>query len=79
MDAAAYAARMHSGPCFICAFLRGDPAYAHDEVVFEDAEHIAFLDRYPTLPGKLLVAPKRHVEHVVRDLTEPAYLDSSTR
>lgn len=73
MDLDAYRARAESGPCFVCAFLAGDPAYAH-ETVFEDEEHIAFLDRYPTLPGKVLVAPKRHVEHVVADLAEDEYL-----
>lgn len=73
MDARAYRERVQSGPCFICAFLAGDPAFAH-EVVLEDAAHVAFLDRWPTLPGKLLVAPKRHVEHAVRDLTETEYV-----
>ncbi|MFI9780182.1 HIT family protein [Streptomyces sp. NPDC051956] len=34
---------------------------------------MAYLDRYPTLPGKVLVAPKAHIEHVVRDLDEAAY------
>ncbi|MCQ8773163.1 HIT family protein [Streptomyces telluris] len=73
MDLAAYSARAQSGPCFVCAFLSGDPDFAH-ETVFEDDEHVAFLDRWPTLPGKVLVAPKAHVEHVVRDLDETAYL-----
>lgn len=69
----AYQARARSGPCFVCAFLSGHPDYFH-HVVFEDEEHVAFLDRWPTLVGKVLVAPKRHVEHVVRDLDESAYL-----
>lgn len=73
MDLGAYEARARSGPCFVCAFVSGDPEFAH-ETVYEDEEHIAFLDRYPTLPGKVLVAPKRHIEHVVRDLSESAYL-----
>ena len=73
MDQRAYRARARSGPCFVCAFLAGEPDYAH-ETVLEDDEHTAFLDRYPTLPGKVLVAPKRHVEHVVRDLSEDEYL-----
>ncbi|MEH6373432.1 HIT family protein [Streptomyces sp. KLMMK] len=73
MDLGAYSARAQSGPCFVCAFLSGDPDFAH-ETVFEDDEHVAFLDRWPTLPGKVLVAPKAHVEHVVRDLDEAAYL-----
>ncbi|MGA5125604.1 HIT family protein [Streptomyces pseudogriseolus] len=72
MDLEAYVARTRSGPCFVCAFLAGNPDYPHD-TVFEDADHVAFLDRWPTLPGKVLVAPKAHVEHVVRDLDEVAY------
>ncbi|MFD3502924.1 HIT family protein [Streptomyces sp. NPDC058678] len=50
----------------------GDPDYQH-ETVYEDEAHVAFLDRWPTLPGKVLVAPKAHVEHVVRDLDEAAF------
>lgn len=73
MDIPAYFANALTGPCFVCAFLAGDPAFRH-ETVFEDEDHIAFLDRWPTLPGKLLVCPKRHLEHVVRDFTGPAYL-----
>lgn len=64
--------RARSGPCFICAFLAGEPGFAH-YAVYEDDAHVAFLDRYPTLPGKVLVAPKAHVEHAVRDLDEVAY------
>ncbi|MFG2193582.1 HIT family protein [Streptomyces sp. NPDC048639] len=72
MDVAAYAARARNGPCFVCAFLSGHPDHAH-QTVFEDEDHIAFLDRWPTLAGKVLVAPKEHVEHVVRDLDQDAY------
>ncbi|MBH1933277.1 HIT family protein [Streptomyces sp. AV19] len=72
MNLEAYVERSQTGPCFICAFLRGHPDYPH-ETVFEDDDHVAFLDRWPTLPGKVLVAPRRHVEHVVRDLDETAY------
>jgi diadenosine tetraphosphate (Ap4A) HIT family hydrolase len=43
-------------------------------VVFDDGEHIAFLNRYPTLYGYVLVSPRRHVEHVVRDLSAEEYL-----
>ncbi|MGI5157868.1 HIT domain-containing protein [Microbispora sp. CA-102843] len=73
-DVAAYVRRARGGPCFVCAVVAGDPAYDFEQVVFEDDQHIAFLDRYPTLPGKVLVAPKAHVEHVVRDLDEEAYV-----
>ena len=50
----------------------GEDGYEH-EVVLDDGEHIAFLSRYPTVYGYLLVAPKRHVEHVFRDLTPLEY------
>ncbi|MGC4998184.1 HIT family protein [Streptomyces sp. DT195] len=74
MDLDAYIARSRNGPCFICAYVDGHPDYQH-EPVYEDDAHVAFLDRWPTLPGKLLVAPKAHVEHAVRDLDETAYTD----
>jgi histidine triad (HIT) family protein len=73
MDVAAYEGRVKAGGCFICAFVRGDPAFQH-ELVYDDDAHIAFLDRYPTVVGKVLVAPKAHIEHAVRDLAEPDYL-----
>jgi histidine triad (HIT) family protein len=73
MDIEAYTERTRNGPCFVCALVAGEPGFKH-EVVFEDGDHIAFLDRYPTLPGRVLVAPRTHVEHVVRDLDEAAYL-----
>jgi len=72
MDLDAYTARARSGPCFVCAYLAGDPDYRH-ELVYEDEAHVAFLDRWPTVPGKVLVAPKAHIEHVVRDLDEAAF------
>ncbi|GAA3084855.1 hypothetical protein GCM10020000_84150 [Streptomyces olivoverticillatus] len=72
MDLGAYTERARTGPCFICAFLAGHPDYEH-HVIAQDGEHVAFLDRWPTLPGKVLVAPRAHLEHVVRDLDEPAY------
>ncbi|MER5628216.1 HIT family protein [Streptosporangium sp. NPDC002544] len=73
-DLAGYVQRAKSGPCFICAILAGAPGYDFEQILFEDEHHIAFLDRYPTMPGKVLVAPKAHVEHVLRDLSEEAYL-----
>ena len=66
--------RARSGSCFICALLAGEPGYDREQVVFDDGEHVAFLNGYPTLHGYVLVAPRRHVEHAVRDLTEDEYL-----
>ncbi|MFE7409738.1 phosphotransferase [Streptomyces laurentii] len=68
-DEQAYAERSRTGPCFICRMLAGDPEFRH-EIVYRDEHHVVFLDRYPTLLGKLLVAPVRHREDVIGDFTE---------
>jgi diadenosine tetraphosphate (Ap4A) HIT family hydrolase len=39
-----------------------------------DGAHVAFLNRYPTLRGYALVAPRRHVTDVVRELSSAKYL-----
>ncbi|MEE1823800.1 HIT family protein [Streptomyces sp. BE20] len=67
-DEQAYAQRSRTGPCFICRMLAGDPEFRH-EIVHRDERHVVFLDRYPTLLGKLLVAPVRHREDVIGDFT----------
>jgi len=72
-DVEAYSRRVKSSPCFICALQRGAPEDWH-EVVWDDGEHIAFLSRYPTLYGYVLVSPKAHVEHVVGELSLDQYL-----
>jgi diadenosine tetraphosphate (Ap4A) HIT family hydrolase len=65
-DLAAYVERSRKGPCFVCASLAGDPAYPHHEVYADDV-CVAFLNRYPTLRGYTLVAPRRHVVDVTGD------------
>jgi len=55
-----------AGRCFICELLAGNPEYAH-HVVYEDELAIAFLQRFQTLYGYVLVAPKEHREQVVAD------------
>ncbi|MGW5669258.1 HIT family protein [Micromonospora sp. NPDC003776] len=72
-DFAQYARRVHEGPCFVCAFVAGDPDYRH-HLVYEDDHTIAFLARYPTLLGYCLVAPKRHLESWVHDMERPRFL-----
>ncbi|NUO97803.1 MAG: HIT family protein [Nonomuraea sp.] len=74
LDLDAYETRVRSAPCFICAIVSEDPAYGLEQILYEDDDHLAFLARYPTMPGYTLVSPKRHVEHAVRDLDEDAYL-----
>ncbi len=72
-DVEAYAQRTRTGGCFICAMQRGDPGYEHELIASDDA-HIAFLSRYPTLRGYALVAPKAHLEQVVSDFDDTAFL-----
>ncbi|MFF3071410.1 HIT family protein [Kitasatospora sp. NPDC057904] len=72
-DLDAYNERARNGPCFICSMLAGTPGYEH-RIVLDDGVHVAFLDRYPTLPGKVLVAPHAHVEDTIGGFTEDRYL-----
>lgn len=72
-DVDAYSRRSRTGPCFVCALVAGEPGAGHP-VIYSDAEFIAFLSRYPTLPGYCLVAPKRHVEDWVDGLAEDEFL-----
>lgn len=65
--------RSTTADCFICEFLKGSPGSEHVEV-FSTGSHIVFLDRYPTLFGRLMVAPKRHLEDVTNDFDEAAFL-----
>ena len=60
--------------CFICEMLDGNPEYRH-HVVYEDDHAVAFLQRYQTLYGYMLVAPKRHQEQVTGDFSRDEYLD----
>jgi diadenosine tetraphosphate (Ap4A) HIT family hydrolase len=77
MDVDRYTQRVRAGRCFICAMLAGEPRYRH-HVLYQDEHTVAFLNRYPTLPGYSLVAPRRHVESWVRDLTETEFLAFQT-
>lgn len=72
-DLAALSRASQTGPCFICELLAGNPDYAH-HIVAEDEHSIAFLSKYPTLPGYTLVCPKRHVEDLAEGLDPAAYL-----
>ncbi|MFC0029648.1 HIT family protein [Micromonospora chaiyaphumensis] len=68
-----YSRRVSEGPCFVCAFLAGNPEYRH-HLVYEDDVTVAFLARYPTLLGYCLVAPKRHLESWVHDMEQREFL-----
>jgi diadenosine tetraphosphate (Ap4A) HIT family hydrolase len=76
-DTAEYARRVResrdAGRCFICRIASGTSGSSH-QVVYEDAGTIVFLNRYPTLLGYCLAAPRRHVEDWVHDLAEAEFL-----
>jgi diadenosine tetraphosphate (Ap4A) HIT family hydrolase len=73
-DVEAYERSVLAGGCFICDLLTGKPGTEHQELIYDDGAHAAFLTRYPTLQGYTLVVPRRHVEDVIRDLTPDEYL-----
>ncbi len=73
-DLPAYVRDIQTRPCFICEMITGNPAYTH-EIVYEDDVAIAFLNRYPTLYGYVLVAPRQHREQVTGDFTSDEYLN----
>jgi diadenosine tetraphosphate (Ap4A) HIT family hydrolase len=60
--------------CFICRLVREDPALPVHHVVWRSDEAIAFLNRFPTVFGQVLVAPVDHVEQVTGDMTLHQYL-----
>lgn len=72
-DVASYVASVQTRPCFICGLVSGDPGFAH-YVVYEDAFAIAFLNKFPPLPGYVLVCPKAHLEQVTGDFSRDDYL-----
>ena len=72
-DVASYVASIQSRPCFICGLVAGDPDFAH-HVVYEDDFSIAFLNKFPPLPGYVLVCPKAHLEQVTGDFSREDYL-----
>ena len=74
VDLVDYVRRSQSGPCFVCEIVAGNPEYRH-HVVYEDDATIAFLNKYPTLYGYTLVAPKAHREQVTGSFTLHHYLE----
>jgi diadenosine tetraphosphate (Ap4A) HIT family hydrolase len=60
------------GGCFLCEIASGRDDRHH--VVYEDDLAIAFLNRFPSLYGYVLVAPREHREQVTGDFTEEEYV-----
>jgi histidine triad (HIT) family protein len=57
-----------SKPCVFCQIVAGEiPA----SIVYEDADHVAFLDARPLFEGHTLLVPRVHVE-TLADLPGPA-------
>ena len=65
--------RSVSSDCFICEYVAGNPEYNHVEV-FSAETAIVFLDRYPTIFGSVMVAPRLHIEGVTADFTVDSYI-----
>ncbi|MBB3452570.1 histidine triad (HIT) family protein [Rhizobium sp. BK313] len=72
-DLDAYLDGIGSRPCFICRCVANDPAFFHHRV-YEDAQAIIFLSKYPTLQGYCLVCPREHREDLSHDLSKTEYL-----
>jgi diadenosine tetraphosphate (Ap4A) HIT family hydrolase len=72
-DVETYIQRCQAGPCFICQIVAGNPE-EHHRIVYQDDAAIVFLNRYPTLYGYTLVAPREHREQVTGDFTLQEYL-----
>lgn len=72
-DVSELVTRATTGGCFICEYLRGNPDYQHESVLETD-DAVVFLDKYPTLFGRVIVAPKLHLEGVTADFSVDEYL-----
>ncbi|MEQ7006831.1 HIT family protein [Actinopolymorpha sp. B17G11] len=73
LDLKAYTARAQAAPCFICGVVDGSNPHEHPPI-YQDDTAIAFLNRFPTVLGYVLVAPIQHRENVVADFTIEEYL-----
>jgi ATP adenylyltransferase len=60
--------------CFLCRLVRDDPTFPVHHIIWRSDEAIAFLNRFPTVYGYVLVAPVAHREEVTGDFTLHQYL-----
>ena len=61
--------------CIFCGIVdRSIQAY----IIFEDEEHVAFLDKYPISIGHTLVLPKPHFERV-KDMSQESFSNLYSR
>lgn len=68
MDENAYH-QLTAGACFVCRIVEGNPLVPGVKIVYEDADHIVFLNQFPTQEGYTIVCPKKHVERFESDMT----------
>jgi ATP adenylyltransferase len=73
-DMDSYIEYITNGPCFICEMLAGNPEYPH-HIIYQDAQAVVFLNKFPVLYGYALVAPIEHREQVTGDFTAAEYLE----
>lgn len=72
-DFAAYLEEVQKG-CFICRLIEGERGLPAHHIIWRDREAIAFLNRFPTVFGSVLVAPAAHREQVTGEFTLNQYL-----
>ncbi len=73
LDVETYIQSCQTGPCFVYEIVAGNPERRH-HIVYEDDATIAFLNKYPTLYGYTLVAPRDQREQATSDFTIEEYL-----
>lgn len=71
-DLDSYIETIQNSPCFICEMIEGRLNGNH--IIYQNDAFIVFLNKYPVLPGYVLVAPIEHKEQVTGDFTIEEYL-----
>lgn len=71
-DMDAYVERIQNSPCFICEMVAGRSNGNY--IVYQDDAAIVFLNKYPTLYGYTLVAPREHREQITADFSMDEFL-----
>ena len=70
-DVQAYEKKSKEGPCFICELVADNNPH---HMIYEDQTAVVFLNKYPSLYGYTLVAPREHREQATGDFTLEEYL-----
>ncbi|MGH2479149.1 MAG: HIT family protein [Ktedonobacteraceae bacterium] len=70
-DIGTYEKRVKEGSCFLCELVAGTNPH---HMIYEDQSTIVFLNKYPSLYGYALVAPREHREQATGDFTLQEYL-----